>query len=232
VCTIISLFYDIDKRTLPALSAKKRRIDPTTRSTLCQQSINSISNPPFFLFVNAFAIVLSVLRFIFSSISHHSIQHSSYSPSISFDTNKERTNNLTHTTPANNPAYHTCSFLSLLHANPYLPFHFALKTYIPSTPSSVSTPLVVVELSIPLCMYTRTIVACYIVILEGLSELLRIPFECMKIQLCRTNSVQSSGTFSHKAKFGVSNSELDNPGILTCRQPDIHQCAVNMIIWD
>lgn len=87
-------------------SLRHRQMDTSWafgKKTAMPTTNNSISNLPFFLFVNAFAIVLSVLRFIFSSISHHSIQHSSYSPSISFDTNKERTNNLSHTTPSQQP---------------------------------------------------------------------------------------------------------------------------------
>jgi hypothetical protein len=209
VCTIISFLYDIDRRTL---SAKKRR------STLCQQSINPISSPPFFLFVNAFAIVLTALRFIFSSISHHFIQHSSYSPSISFDTNRTKSVLIVYPTlsPTTSPIIHP-------HSYPYCMqiriCHFTLR----SRPTSHPLPHffqaflapVVVELTIPLCMYTRTIVACYIVILEGLSELLQIPFECMKIQLCRTNSVQSSGAFSHDMSARRDRSVLVRPSAAT-----------------
>jgi len=84
------------------------------------------------------------------------------------------------------------SFLFLLHANSNLPFPFTLHNILQVLHSIHSlvffflsssfscTPPVVVEITIPLCMYTRTIVACYKVILEGLTELLRIPFECTK----------------------------------------------------
>jgi hypothetical protein len=134
LCIIISFFYHIDRGTLlPAsalppslLSAKKRRIYCATRSTLCQQT----TSQPHLYFVllslrRCFRNCV-VHRFIFSSISHHSIQHSSYSPSISFDTN----NSVLIIYPTlpflNQPPHISCPFLFLLHANSYLPLHFML----------------------------------------------------------------------------------------------------------
>lgn len=130
VCTIISFLYDIDRWILPGLSAKKRlcqqRTIPSLISPSSSSSMLSQSYCPFF--VSSFH-QSAIIPFSIHHIPHRYRSTRTKSVLIIYPT----------LPPANNPAYHTSSFLSLLHANSYLPFHFALKTYIPSTPSSLSS---------------------------------------------------------------------------------------------